>query len=467
MKKKLIIGGIALVVVVAVILWLTVFNKKGNGQNTFKTDALSRGDIEALVVASGTLNPVDIVDVSTQVSGRLAKVLVDFNSKVKAGQLVAEIDQSSFLTRLDQNQANYRSAQAALDGARVTTENTKKKFERAQSLFEKNLISFEEKENSETQYLSAEADLKSSEARLEQARSQLDSSKVDLSYTVIRSPIDGIVISRNVNVGQTVAASFQAPILFQIANDLSKMRVECSIDEADIGKVQEGQEARFSVDAFPNDNFIGKVSQVRYSATVQQNVVTYTAIVDVNNPDLKLRPGMTATASILTGQARNVLRVPNTALRFQPDLTAEQLTAIMKKTREEMMAKRQASGEGQAGGDGSRSEGRTESSAGAHTNSGQGQPTLGGQNAGQGAPSPEMITRMKQSARSRQMARIWVEENGQLRPIFLRTGVTDNTYTEVKGGDLKEGQKVITGYTFSAEQREGSRPPGGMMFLRR
>jgi HlyD family secretion protein len=451
-KKKLIIGGIALVVVVAVILWLTVFNKKGKGQNTFKTDAISRGDIEALVIASGTLNPVDVVDVSTQVSGRLAKVLVDFNSKVKAGQLVAEIDQSSFLTRLDQNQANYRSAQAALDGARVTTENTKKKFERAQSLFEKNLISFEEKENSETQYLSAEADLKSSEARLEQARSQLDSSKVDLSYTVIRSPIDGIVISRNVNVGQTVAASFQAPILFQIANDLSKMRVECSIDEADIGKVQEGQEARFSVDAFPNDNFVGKVSQVRYSATVQQNVVTYTAIVDVNNPDLKLRPGMTATASILAGQARNVLRVPNTALRFQPDLTAEQLTAIVKKTREEMTAKRQASGQGQAG---------------AQTNSGQGLPTLGGQNAGEGAPSPEMIARMKQSARSRQMARIWVEENGQLRPIFLRTGVTDNTYTEVKWGDLKEGQKVITGYTLSAEQREGSRPPGGMMFLRR
>jgi HlyD family secretion protein len=451
-KKKLIIGGIALVVVVAVILWLTVFNKKGNGQNTFKTDAISRGDIEALVIASGTLNPVDVVDVSTQVSGRLAKVLVDFNSKVKAGQLVAEIDQSSFLTRLDQNQANYRSAQAALDGTRVTMESTKKKFERAQSLFEKNLISFEEKENSETQYLSAEADLKSSEARLEQARSQLDSSKVDLSYTVIRSPIDGIVISRNVNVGQTVAASFQAPILFQIANDLSKMRVECSIDEADIGKVQEGQEARFSVDAFPNDNFIGKVSQVRYSATVQQNVVTYTAIVDVNNPDLKLRPGMTATASILTGQARGVLRVPNTALRFQPDLTAEQLTAIMKKTREEMTAKRQASGQGQAG---------------APTNSGQGQATLGGQNAGEGPPSPEMIARMKQSARSRQMARLWVEENGQLRPIFLRTGVTDNTYTEVKWGDLKEGQKVITGYTLSAEQREGSRPPGGMMFLRR
>jgi HlyD family secretion protein len=461
-KKKFIIGGIAVVVIAVVILWLTVFGKSGNGQSAYKIDPISRGDIEALVVASGSLNPVDVVDVSTQVSGRLAKVLVDFNSKVKSGQVVAEIDQSSFLTRLDQNQANYRSAQAALDGARVTMESTKKKFERAQSLFEKNLISFEEKENSETQYLSAEADLKSSEARLEQARSQLDSSKVDLSYTVIRSPIDGIVISRNVNVGQTVAASFQAPILFQIANDLSKMRVECSIDEADIGKVQEGQEARFSVDAFPNDNFVGKVSQVRYSATVQQNVVTYTAIVDVNNPDLKLRPGMTATASILTGQARNVLRVPNAALRFQPDLTAEQLTAILKKARDEMMAKRQASGQGSSGGDKPRSEG----SSGAQAGSGGGTMIISGSNAAGGTLSPEMIARLRQSGRQRQTARVWVEEKGQLRPIFLRTGVTDNSFTEIKWGDLKEGQQVITGNSLSA-QRDSSRPPGGMMFLRR
>ncbi len=466
MKKKLIIGGIALVVVVAVILWLTVFSKKGDSQNTFKTEAVSRGDIEALVVASGTLNPVDVVDVSTQVSGRLAKVLVDFNSKVKAGQLVAEIDQSSFLTRLDQNQANYRSAQASLDGARVTTESTKKKYERAQSLFEKNLISFEEKENAETQYLSAEADLKSSEARLEQARSQLDSSKVDLSYTVIRSPIDGIVISRNVNVGQTVAASFQAPVLFQIANDLTKMRVECSIDEADIGKVKEGQEARFSVDAFPNDNFLGKVSQVRYSATVSQNVVTYTAIVDVNNPELKLRPGMTATASIVTGQAHNALRVPNAALRFQPDLTADELTAIMKKAREEITAKRQASGQAKTAGDGARPEGRNEGPAGNQAGGGQATMTFGGQFSG-GTPSPEMIARMRQAGRSRQMARVWVEENGQLKPVFLRTGVSDNTFTEVKWGELKESQQVITAYTLSAEQRQGPRGPGGMMFLRR
>ena len=429
MKKKLIIGGIALVVVVAVILWLTVFSKKGNGQNVFKTEAITRGDIEALVVASGTLNPVDIVDVSTQVSGRIDKIMVDFNSKVKAGQIVAMIDQSSFLTRLDQNQANFRSAQAAVEKAKVTLDSTKKKYERANSLFEKSLVSFEEKEDAETQYLNAEADLKSNEARLEQARSQLDSSKVDLSYTVIRSPIDGVVISRNINVGQTVAASFQAPVLFQIANDLTKMRVECSIDEADIGKVKEGQEARFSVDAFPNDNFLGKVSQVRYSATVSQNVVTYTAIVEVNNPELKLRPGMTATASIVTGQAHNALRVPNAALRFQPDLAADELTAIMKKAREEILAKRQASGQGQAEGNGARPEVRNQGTAGNQAG-GQTPAAFGGQFSG-GTPSPEMIARTRQSGGARQMSRVWVEENGQIKPIFLRTGVSDNSYTEV------------------------------------
>jgi HlyD family secretion protein len=461
-KKKFVIGGIAVAVIAVVILWLTVFGKSGDGQSDYKMDPITRGDIEALVVASGSLNPVDIVDVSTQVSGRVAKIMVDFNSKVKAGQVVAEIDQSSFLTKLDQNQANYRSAQAALDGARVTMENTKKKFERAQSLFEKNLISFEEKEDSETQYLNAQADLKSAEARLEQARSQLDSSKVDLGYTVIRSPIDGVVISRSINVGQTVAASFQAPVLFQIANDLSKMQVECAIDEADIGKVQEGQEARFNVDAFPNDNFVGKVSQVRYSPTIQQNVVTYTAIVDVNNPELKLRPGMTATVSILTGQARNALRVPNAALRFQPDMTAEQLTAIMKKAREDMMAKRKATGQEPAGGEKPRAEGSSSSQAGG----GQTVMNLGGSNAGGGTLSPEAIARLRQSGRQRQMARVWIEQNGQLQPVFLRTGVTDNTYTEIKWGDLKEGQMVITGNSLSA-QRGSSRPPGGMMFLRR
>jgi len=452
LKKKPVIIGAAAVVAAALALWLFVFKGNGNDQAFYRKEAVSRGDIEAVVVASGTLNPVDIVEVSTQVSGRLAEIYVDFNTPVKAGQVLAKIDQSSFLTRLDQNEANFRSAQASLDKSKVTLDSMKKKYERALSLFEKNLISFEEKEDAETQYLNAQTDVKSNEARLEQARSQLDSSRIDLEYTVIRSPIDGIVINRAVNVGQTVAASFQAPKLFEIANDLSRMRVECSVDEADIGKVQEAQEARFTVDAFPNDQFTGKVIQVRYSPVVTQNVVTYVSLVDVENPGLKLRPGMTATVSIVTGQAKNVLRVPNSALRFQPELTEEQMAALTQKFREEMQAKRKAEGGSPAGG-----------VSGAPT-------AFGGGNSGGGAPSQEMIARFRQSgssARSRQMSRVWIESKGELLMVLVRTGVSDNAYTEIVRGDLKEGQEVIIGLNGGSDGRGGGPMPGGMRFIMR
>jgi HlyD family secretion protein len=250
------------------------------------------------------------------------------DSRIKEGEIIAKIDQSSFLTRVEQNRANYHSAIAALEKARVTLETDKKKYERALELFEKNLISYEEKESTETQYLSARADLQSAEARLEEAKSQLDSSEVDLAHAIIKSPIDGIVINREVSVGQTVAASFQAPVFFQIANDISNMQVECSVDEADIGKVKEGQKVRFTVDAFPEESFKGVVTQVRYSPEIIQNVVTYTTIVEVKNPDLKLRPGMTATVSIVVGEAKDVLRVPNATLRFTPQLSPEEMRML-------------------------------------------------------------------------------------------------------------------------------------------
>lgn len=458
LKKKHLLIAAAAVVVAAVVLWLTVFGKNGQSVEAYRKEAVSRGDIEAVVVASGTLNPVDVVEVSTQVSGRIAEIYVDFNTRVKAGQLLAKIDQSSFLTRLDQNEANYRSTQAALDKSRVMLDSMAKKYERAKSLLEKNLISFEEMENAETQFLNAEADVKSNEARLEQARSQRDSSKIDLEFTVIRSPIDGIVINRAVNVGQTVAASFQAPKLFEIANDLSRMRVECSVDEADIGRVQEGQEARFSVDAFPNDQFTGKVTQVRYSPVVAQNVVTYVSLVEVENPQLKLRPGMTATVSIVTGQATNALRVPNSALRFTPDLPPEQLAAIMQKVREEMQAKRQAEGGSPAGTGGG---------------PGAGGMFFGGGNSGGAAPTPEMMARFRQasaSGRSRQMSRVWVEVKGELRPVFVRTGVSDNTHTEIVRGELEEGQEVIVAANGGSAGRSssgGMTGPGSMRFIMR
>ncbi|MGB8951923.1 MAG: efflux RND transporter periplasmic adaptor subunit [Candidatus Aminicenantales bacterium] len=430
MKKKIIIGAVILIIITGLILAFVLFKNHKNSSVKYKKEAVARGDIEALVVTSGTLNPVNVVDVGSQVSGKIARLYVDFNSLVTKGQIVAELEKDILEARVEQNDANYQSAVAALEKARVTLENLKKKYERSLDLFNKNLISFEEKETAEAQYFGAKADLQSSEARVIQAKSQLESSKVDLGYAIIRSPIDGIVISRNINVGQTVAASFQAPVLFQIANDLSKMQVECNVDEADIGKVKEGQKVRFNVDAFQGETFTGAVRQVRYSPEVVQNVVTYTTIVDVENPEMKLRPGMTATVSIIIGEAKNVLRIPNAALRFTPNLTPEEMAIIFNEVRERMIAGRQ----------------------GTSPEGGTGQPgasqTPGGQRPS-GGFSPEMMARFQRSGQGggmRQASRIWIQdEQGKIILVFLRTGVTDNTFTEVIRGEIKEGQLVITG----------------------
>jgi len=439
MKKKIIISAAILVIIAGVVLVLSLFSRNKNDISKYEKKAIDKGNIEALVITTGSLNPVTTVDVGSQVSGRIDKLYVDYNSQVKEGQIIAELDQSQFITRVKQNEANYQSAEASLEKAKITLENTKKKYDRALNLFEKDLISFEEKETIETQYYSARADIQSSEARLEQAESQLDSSKVDLTYTIIRSPIEGIVINRRVNIGQTVAASFQAPVLFQIANDLSKMQVECSVDEADIGKVKEGQKVRFTVDAFPDENFTGKVSQVRYSPEIVQNVVTYTTIVEVDNPEMKLRPGMTATASVVTGEAKNVLRVPNSALRFNPSLSPEEMQELMASMMQEMRERRGGSSRPE----GSRPEGDAHRQAAQRPESGQ--------------HASGMRGFSMQGARMRQFARVWMEdENRKLKMAFVRTGVTDNSYTEVVSGNLKEGQLVITGETSKQEDRSSS-----------
>lgn len=438
MKKKILLT-IAVLVIAGTILGLTVFRGHKNGGVKYRTETLAKGDLEALVVTSGTLNPVRLVEVGSQVSGKIEKLYVDFNSQVMAGQVLAELDQSLLKAKIDQNQANYLSAVASLERAKVTLENLKKKYDRALSLFDKNLISFEEKEAAEAAYLEAKTDVQSSNARLAQARSQLDSSRVDLAYATIRSPIDGIVINRLVNIGQTVAASFQAPKLFEIANDLSKMQVECAVDEADIGRVREGQKVRFTVDSFPDEMFSGTVNQVRYSPTTTSNVVTYTTIVDVDNPGMKLRPGMTATVSIIAGEAKNVLRVPNAALRFTPNLPAEEIQKIMKEAGERMAARRQQEGqEGQMpGGPGAGTFGQ--SSPGGATRTGEGGPQSTAPGQGQG-DTPA------QGPRQKQPSRVWFQdEKGKLQVAFLKPGVSDNSYTEVVRGDLKEGQAVIIG----------------------
>ncbi len=381
------------------------------------------------MVTSGTLNPVRLVEVGSQVSGKIDKLYVDFNSQVKQGQVLAELDPSLLKSKIDQNNANYLSAVASLERAQVTLDNLQKKYERAKTLFGKNLISFEENEAAEAAYLGAKTDVKSTEARLEQAKSQLDSSRVDLAYATIRSPIDGIVINRLINIGQTVAASFQAPKLFEIANDLSKMQVECAVDEADIGKVKEGQLVRFTVDSFPDETFDGTVNQVRYSPTTTSNVVTYTTIVAVDNQGMKLRPGMTATVSIITGEAKDVLRVPNAALRFTPNLPAEEIQKIMKEAGDRMMAGRRQEGAPVAGG---------WSPSGRAGQEPQGEPH-----------AVRVRRRAARLPRGRGCGSLPVsgiqDANGKLQVAFVKPGVADTAYTEVLRGDLKEGQMIIIG----------------------
>ena len=425
MKKKVVlIVAVVVVVAAAAVLGLGTLKGKKNGAVKYRTEILSKGDIEAFVVTTGTLNPLRLVEVGSQVSGKIDKLYVDFNSPVKEGQVLAELDQSLLKAKIDQSNANYLSAKASVDGARVTLDNLQKKYERAKTLFEKKLISYEENEAAEAAYLGAKADVQAAEARLAQAKSQLDSSRVDLAYATIRSPIDGVVINRLINIGQTVAASFQAPKLFEIANDLSKMQVECAVDEADIGKVKEGQKVRFTVDTFPDEVFNGTVNQVRYSPTTTSNVVTYTTIVDVDNQQLKLRPGMTATVSIITGEAKNVLRVPNGALRFTPALPAEEIQKIMKEAGERMAARRQAeSGQAPAG-----------------TVPASGPPAI----------TPPGGNGTAQGTRARQPSRIWFQdESGKLRVAFIRPGVADASYTEVLRGELREGQTIIIGLVSS------------------
>lgn len=462
-NKKFLIGGIVLVVIVVIVLWLTVFHKSQTVQSAYKMDKVQRGDIEALVVASGTLNPVDSIDVGTQVSGRILKLYVDYNSPVKSGQVLAELDKAPYTLQLHQAEANYKTAVAALERAKVTEENSKRKFDRSQALFAKNLISYDDEDAAQTDYLNAKADVSSAEARVDQAKSQVDSSKVNLDYCTVYSPIDGVVIARQVSIGQTVASSFTAPVLFKVANDLAKMQVETSIDEADIGRVKEGQAVRFSVDAYPTDIFNGQVKQVRYSPTVTSNVVTYTAIVTVSNPELKLRPGMTATASIVTGQAKDALKVPNGALRFTPDIPADQMAVIMKAAFESMRAKFAGAqgapgGTPAAGAKDADGQGRPETKAGqapaAGANGGAangGGANGGGQalmarNGGSGSAGSGGGSSQRQGGRSRQISRVWaLDESGKLKPIFVRLGVSDNTYTQIVWGDLKEGDQIIIG----------------------
>lgn len=293
----------SLAAAVLVIALLAVFGG-GNNKVEYRTEAATRGDIQAAVTASGTVNPVSTVLVGTQVSGTIKSLYADFNSRVKKGQIIARIDPAFFETQLAQAQANADRVQASLrDADRLLNQN--------KNLFARNLVAKNDYDAAETNYDSAKA-------QLAQAKAALQAAETNLNYTRIYSPVDGVVISRNVDVGQTVAASFQTPTLFTIAQDLTKMQIDTNVAESDIGAVKVGQDVEFTVDAYPDTTFKGKVWQKRQAPITVQNVVTYNVVIQVQNRDFKLMPGMTANVSIITATKDGVLRIPNAALRFRP-----------------------------------------------------------------------------------------------------------------------------------------------------
>ena len=314
MKKALI--GSCIIIVLGIVAFF--FFRNNGTEVPFKVEKVTRGEIVSSVTATGTVNAVTTVLVGTQVSGTIKTLFVDFNSPVTKGQLIAQIDPATFEAQVEQAKANLFSARANLEKAKATAIDAKRTMERNRELVSKNLIAQSDFDTAETGYETAKASVSAAKAQIAQTEAALKFAETNLQYTRIESPVDGVVISRNVDVGQTVAASFQTPTLFTIAQDLTKMQIDTNVDEADIGKVAVGQHADFTVDAYPEITFRGRVWQIRNAPIIVQNVVTYDVVIKVDNPELKLKPGMTANVSIITSLKKNILKIPNAALRFVP-----------------------------------------------------------------------------------------------------------------------------------------------------
>ena len=385
----------------------------------YKTAKIERGTVTQTVTATGTINPVITVQVGSQVSGLIKALYADFNSVVKAGQVVAQVDPAPFQTAVTQMEANLQNALGNLARSRADLSLQKLNFERANVLFAQHLNAQQDVDNARTAYETSQANILIAEAGVKQARAQLDTAKVNLEYTTIHSPVHGIVISRNVDVGQTVAASFQAPVLFTIAKDLTKMQVETNVSESDIGGITEGKPATFVVDAYPNQVFRGKITQVRNAPITVQNVVTYNVVIGVDNSDLRLRPGMTANVSIIVASRENVLRVPNPALRFKPTLLVK---GDDKAGSSQVLAADKRDG------------GRKGSLPGTGGRDAKAKPTVW-------QPNP----------------------SGEPTAVEVKTGITDGTFTELVEGPLKEGDEVIIGLKMPRGPHGGSSsslPPG-------
>ena len=313
-KKRFIVAGLIVTAIVAGFSAGIIIKNKVK----YETQELKRCTITEIVEASGTINPVNTVSVGSTVSGLIKEIYVDFNSEVKKGQLMARIDPANFEAQVQQNEAQIANARANLAKLQAVTDYDRKMYERYKNLYAKNFVAKSELDQMESTYKSDIAQISAANAQISQYQATLKTAMTNLGYTKIIAPVDGTVISRKIDLGQPVAASFQAPELFTIAQDLTKMQIEVNVSEADIGRVKEGQDVTYTLDGYADSVFTGKVTQVRLASTNTSNVVTYSVIVDVENNDLKLKPGMTANVSIITNKSENVLCCPNLALKFTP-----------------------------------------------------------------------------------------------------------------------------------------------------
>lgn len=318
LKKRVIIP-----IIVAAALGAYGYSYLQSHKVTYMTKELSRCTITDVVEASGTINPVNTVSVGSTVSGLMKEIYVDYNSEVKKGQLLAQIDPATFQAQVDQNRAQINNAEANLAKLNAEMVYAEKTYIRYKNLYKKNFVARSELDQAESDYLAKKASIGAQRASIAQSRASYNTAMTNLGYTKIVAPVDGTIISRDIDVGQPVAASFQAPELFTIAQDLTKMQIEVNVSEADIGLVKEGQEVEYTLDGYPDSTFYGKVTQVRLDSTTTSNVVTYTVIVSVNNDDLKLKPGMTANVSIITKRSENVMCAPSVAMKYSPETNGQ------------------------------------------------------------------------------------------------------------------------------------------------
>ena len=505
----------ALLVIVLLAAGITVYGYWAYGTSEFvpeiRTTTVTQGDIVDTVGATGALEAVTTVNVGSQVSGMIEELSVDFNSIVREADVIMRLDPSLFETQVAQARANLIRAEADTERLRVSLDDAQVQLERAEDLAARQLISETELEAAQLAVRSTAAQLRSSEAAITQAMASLNQNEVNLEHTVIRAPIDGIVISRLVDAGQTVAASLQAPELFVIAADLTKMRVIANIDESDVGRIRPNQRVVFTVDAFPGEEFEGTVSQIRLEPVVTQNVVTYATVVDAPNPNLRLKPGMTATITLETARRENVLRIPNTALRFRP--TNEMFAVLGQPVPESMQpvgstAENAEAAPSPGGGGGEGREGAASPDGGGGFGGGRGggapdperrrqfQERLaqmtpdereqfearraargdgGGRGGGQGAGRPSGAQRAANASSGPNVptvergattidalfgplpvtettGRVWLVEDGRLQEVDVRLGVTDGSATELLGGagpgsGLEAGATLVTNIT--------------------